>query len=128
MRHFPPNSLDSKGGKERERHVDGSISWLIPILLFALFYYRYRSKAKQMVRVFDALFELIDKYGDSNDKEAYSELLNKYRHGNGRFFKANTATLQMLRRDAKLFISEHFAHREDAMATYRVSIGNIIEK
>jgi len=72
--------------------VDGSINWLIPILLFAFFYYRYRSSAKQMVRIFDALL---------------------YRLKNGRFLKANAATLQMIRRDVKLFITEHFANREE---------------
>jgi hypothetical protein len=108
--------------------VEAWASLAVLIAFLAFFYYRYKRLPRLMVGVFDALFILVDKYGNSNDREAYNGLLSKYRDENGRFFKTNSTALYLLRRDAKLFIAQHFSDRENAMAMYKGSIRDIIEK
>ncbi|MHC4444897.1 MAG: hypothetical protein ACYTF1_09935 [Planctomycetota bacterium] len=109
--------------------------WIALIVLVALaafiyfyFSFSFRSNAKQMVSIFDALFIIVDKCGDSSDKDAYNVLVGRYRDKDGKLIQVNATTLYQLRRDAKFFIAEHFADKEFAMKMYKTSILDIIEK
>jgi hypothetical protein len=106
-------------------------SLIVLIVLAGLpifFYYRFQNNAKSVVNIFDALFIIVDKYGNSNDKEAYDELLSRYRKKDGTLSKVNSNVLYQLRRDAKFFIAQHFANKEHAMKMYEASIRSIIER
>jgi len=99
---------------------------LVGLLIFV--YYYFQNNAKAIVSIFDALFIMVDKYGDSNDKESYNALLSRYRNKDGKLSKVSSTVLYQLRRDAKFFIAQHFANKENAMRMYEDSIRSIIER
>ncbi|MBB5022792.1 hypothetical protein [Desulfurispira natronophila] len=108
--------------------MDGWIVLIVLAGLPILAYYRFQNNAKAIVCIFDALFIIVDKYGDSNDKEAYEALLDRYRNKDGKLTKVNSTVLYQLRRDARFFIAQHFANKESAMKMYEASIRSIIER
>jgi hypothetical protein len=119
-------------GERKETDMDDWIALIVLVALAAFIYFyfsfSFRSNAKQMVSIFDALFIIVDKCGDSSDKDAYNVLVGRYRDKDGKLIQVNATTLYQLRRDAKFFIAEHFADKEFAMKMYKTSILDIIEK
>ena len=108
--------------------MESLIVLMLLIGIPTIIYYRFQNNAKSIVDTFDALFIIVDNYGDSNDKDAYNELLSRYREKDGTLYKVNSNVLYRLRRDVKFFIAQRFANKEQAMKMYESSIRNIIER
>ena len=90
---------------------------LLPILFLLLiifgfyrgfkgFFYNIRqTKGRDMLLIFDALYEIIKDTDDSELQTTYSDLIKKYRDNEDEFINADSNTLFMLKRDArKIFL------------------------
>ena len=64
-----------------------------------------QTKGRDMLLIFDALYEIIKDTEDSELQTTYSDLIKKYRDDEGEFMNTDSNTLFMLKRDArKIFL------------------------
>ena len=71
--------------------------------LFKGFFHNIRqTKGKDMLLIFDALYETIKDSNDSDLKVIYSDLAKKYRDDKNEFINTDSNKLFMLKRDARI--------------------------
>ena len=85
------------------------IAWLFIFLIGyglyrafkSIFYNLGQTKGKEMLLIYDALYEIIKDSGDSELQITYSDLAKRYRDDKNEFISSDSKALFMLKRDAR---------------------------